>query len=146
MTGGVKQTGPSWSRWLQWLAPAEARKAGVVSVGYDPFTARLDRQSGEPSVLRKISRRFRLDTQVLEDRPMPLAGHGNGGIRLFQPQPAEIEHVCPGGGAAIDARVSGNCHDTGEYLGSNPVGRRSVYDRLQPFSVALMSSASVRNA
>ena len=78
---------------LQGLSPTQTRKAGVVSVSCYPFTAGLDGQRREPCVLRQVSSRLRLDTEVFEDCPVSLAGCGNGGVRLLQEQSAEVERL-----------------------------------------------------
>jgi hypothetical protein len=129
---------PRWASGLNKLkrgSPGKARKAGVVPVGCDPFTAGLDSQSRKPCVLGEVAGGFSLRTHFFEDRPMAITGFGDRRIRLLEKRSAEIEDVASRAGISVDSMVSCNPDYARQYLRRDPVGGRSVHNRLQPFLV-----------
>ena len=55
-------------------APLETREAREVAVEGDPFATVLDGERGEPGVRHARACRCCLPAQLLEDRPVPVAG------------------------------------------------------------------------
>ena len=88
---------------LEWRPPREARKASVIPVRRNPFTTGFDGQCREPGILRQIAACIALRAQIFKDRPVSGAWCGNGGVRLLEEDPAEIEDVHAGTGLAINS-------------------------------------------
>jgi hypothetical protein len=116
-------------------SPGKSRKAGVVPVSCDPFTAGLDSQSRKPCVLRKVAGGFGLRTHFFEDWPMTTTGFGDRRIRLLEKRSAEIEYVASRAGISVDSMMSCNPDYARQHLRRDPVGGRPVHNRLQPFLV-----------
>ncbi len=70
---------------------------------------------------------------------MSLTGCNDSRVRLFEEYLSELECIPRSTRTPEDARVSADSHDAAEYLRGDAVRRRSVYYRLEPSSVFVMS-------
>lgn len=80
------------------MPPAQAGEAGVVTVGRNPFAARLDRERGEVGVGHEVALCPYLTAKPRENGPVTRAGRHDNAARLRQKRLSELEGVLDGGG------------------------------------------------